>query len=76
MRRKGGEGGQNPFLRGGGKATGIAIFSFQAPVTVTLQPLLIRNPKTFLLLAKSIKNVHTFGAAVMMHAKKKEWRER
>lgn len=54
----------------GGKSDRDRNFSFRAPVTVTPQPLLIRNPKTFLLLAKSIKNVHTFGAAMMMHAKK------
>lgn len=59
----------------GKKRQGSQIFFFRAPVTVTPQPLLIRNPKTFLLLAKSIKNVHTFGAAMMMRAKK-EWKER
>lgn len=61
--------------QGRGKSDRDRNFSFRAPVTVTPQPLLIRNPKTFLLLAKSIKNVHTFSAAMMMHAKK-EWEER
>lgn len=49
---------KNPSLRGDGKME-ILIWLFFSPSTLKPQPLLIRNPKTFLLLAKLIKNVHT-----------------